>query len=211
MSPVSDAVADWKARPEGPEYEAVRRRLVDAAEAIVREQGVNALRLDSVAEAVGLHRSSVYRYFSSKEELLTAVVAQSSLRLRQKIVRKLGRDAPLERFLAEGLAMALAELATDPVHQSLLAPSATAAMARAGGRALTSGIRPLIDPVFELAADQGLLREGVTPEDASRWLRIVASGLLRSPEVLPKRAELVRLLELMLVPALLAPDQRSRR
>jgi hypothetical protein len=107
--------------------------------------------------------------------------------------------------------MALAELVNDPVHQSLLAPSTTAAMARAGSRALTAGIRPLLDPVFELAADQGLLREGVTPEDASRWLRIVASGLLCSPEVLPKRAELVRLLELMLVPALLAPEPRARR
>ncbi|MFN8040076.1 MAG: TetR/AcrR family transcriptional regulator [Acidimicrobiales bacterium] len=201
---MSDAepVPAWKARPEGPEYEAVRERLVDAAEAIVREKGPAALRLDSVAEAAGLHRSSVYRYFGSKEDLLTAVVARASMRVRRKVVRKLGRDAPLERFLTEGLAMALAELVTDPLQQSLMSPSASAAMARAGGKALTSGIRPMVDPVFEAAAEQGMLRPGVTPEDASRWLQIVASGLLRGPEVIPRRDELVRLLETMLVPAL---------
>ena len=207
---MSDAepVPAWKARPEGAEYEAVRTRLVDAAEAIVREKGPAALRLDSVAEAAGLHRSSVYRYFGSKEDLLTAVVSRASLRVRRKVVRKLGRDAPLERFLTEGLAMALAELVTDPLQQALMAPSASAAMARAGGKALSSGIRPMVDPVFEAAAAQGLLRPGVTPEDASRWLQVVASGLLRGPDPIPRRDELVRLLETMLVPALFG-DQAS--
>lgn len=200
---MTETVPGWKARPEGPEYDAVRGRLVDAAEAIVRDHGVNALRLDSVAEAAGLHRSSVYRYFGSKEELLTAVATQSSMRVRRKVVRKLGRDAPLEKLLAEGLALALAELATDPVHRSLMSPSASAAMARAGGKALTSGIRPMVDPVFEAAAAQGILRTGVTPEDATRWLQIVASGLVRSPDLVPNRKALVALLEKMLVPTLI--------
>lgn len=201
---MTPTVANWKARPEGPDYDVVRGRLVDAAEAIVRDHGVNALRLDSVAEAAGLHRSSVYRYFGSKEELLTAVVAQASMRVRRKVIRKLGKDAPIERILAEGLAIALAEIVRDPVHRSLMAPSASEAMARAGRKALTAGILPLVDPVFEMAAQQGILREGVSPEDATRWLQIVASGLVRSPEILPERNELVRLLELMLVPTLLA-------
>ena len=193
---------DWKARPEGPDYETVRGRLVDAAEQIVRDGGVNALRLDSVAEAVGLHRSSVYRYFESKEDLLTAVATQASMRVRRKVVQKLGRSAPPERLLAEGLAMALAELATDPVHRALTDPSVSEAMAKVGGKALTGGLAPLVDPVFAEAAEQGLLREGVSPEDASRWLQVVARGLLRSPDILPDASELTALLELMLIPAL---------
>ena len=60
-----------------------------------------------------------------------------------------------------------------------------------------------VEPMFLAAAEQGVLREGVTPEDASRWLQIVASGLVRSPNIVPDADELVRLLELMLVPALL--------
>ena len=116
---------DWKARPEGAEYSAMRRRLVDAAEQIVRTQGAAALRLDSVSEAVGLHRSSVYRYFDSKEELLTAVAVQATFRVGREVIDALGVSAGPEQLLVEGLAMAMAKIAVDPVHRSLMAPSAS--------------------------------------------------------------------------------------
>ena len=203
------AAPEWKARPEGPDYDVVRRRLVDAAEAIVRDRGVGALRLDSVADAVGLHRSSVYRYVDSKEELVTAVVVQATLRVGRTVIAELGEDAPPERFLVEGLAIALAEMANDPVHRSLVAPSASASMARVGGRALTEGIRPLVEPMFAAAAEQGLLREGVSPDDALRWLQIVATGLVRQPDLVPDPADLTALLRLMLLPALLEPPDGS--
>lgn len=180
----------------------MKGRLVDAAEEIVRAGGVNALRLDSVAEAAGLHRSSVYRYFGSKEELLTAVVTKASMRVRRKVVKRLGRSAPPEQLLAEGLAMALAELASDPIHRALADPSASETMAKVGSKAFTSGLGPLVDPVFEQAAAQGLLREGVSPVEASRWLQVVARGLQRSPDITADRAELTALLELMLIPVL---------
>ena len=67
----------------------------------------------------------------------------------------------------------------------------------------SEGIRPLVEPMFAAAEARGALREGVTPDDALQWLFIVASGLLRSPGPLPEREELTRLLQLMLVPALL--------
>ena len=197
------STSEWKARPEGPEYDAVRRRLVEAAETIVREDGAAALRLDSVGDAVGLHRSSVYRYFDSKEDLLIAVVVRATLRLGREVIDAIGPAARADRFIVDGLAMALARIATDPVHRSLMAPSTSEAMTRVGTRALTEGMRPLVEPMFVAAAEQGVLREGVTPDDALRWLLIVATGLFRAPEVAPDREELTRLLELMLVPALL--------
>ena len=196
-------MTEWKARPDSPEYELTRQRVVDAAEAIVRDRGVGALRLDSVAEAVGLHRSSVYRYFDSKEELLVAVVVQATLRLGREVVAQLGADASPDRFVVDGLVMALARIANDPLHQSLLSPSASEAVARVGGRVLTDGLRPLVEPMFTAAADRGMLREGVTPDDAVQWLQIVATGLLRASPGLREPDVLMRLLELMLVPALL--------
>jgi len=198
---------DWKARPGGPDYVATRQRLVDAAEAIVRDQGAAAVRLDSVGESVGLHRSSVYRYFDSKEDLLTAVTVQATLRVGREVIERLGDDATPEELLVDGLAMAMARIATDPVHRSLMAPSASEAMTRVGDRALTEGIRPLIEPMFAAAADQGTLRAGVTPDDALRWLQIVATGLFRAPGLLPEVDELTRMLQLMLVPALLEVDR----
>ena len=77
--PVSEPT--WKAQPQGPEYDAVRQRIVDAAEHLIRDGGVGALRQEAVAAHAGLARSSVYRYFDSKEELVTAAVVQSTLRI----------------------------------------------------------------------------------------------------------------------------------
>ncbi len=196
---------DWKARPVGPDYETTRQRLVDAAEAVVRERGVAALRLDSVAEVVDLHRSSIYRYFDSKEALITAVVVQASLRVGPRVIERLGDDADPERFLVDGLVIALGEMGDNPVFTSLLAPAASPSVARIAGTALTEGIRPLIEPMFVVAADRGVLRAGVTPEDAIQWLQIVATGLLRLPGI-PGPAELRPLLGQMLVPALLDVD-----
>lgn len=194
--------------PDGPatdDHQRTRKRLVDAAEAIVRTDGVSALRLDAVADEVGLHRSSVYRYFDSKEALVTAVVVQATLRVGRTVIDRLGEDAPPERFLAEGLAIALAEMAVDPVHRSLLDPAASAWIARIGPRVMTEGIRPLVEPIFTDAAGRGALRDGVTPDDAIRWLQIVAMGLVRTTEPAPDADALVALLERMLVPALLRP------
>lgn len=193
---------DWKARPVGPDYETTRQRLVDAAEEVVRDRGVAALRLDSVAEVVDLHRSSIYRYFDSKEALITAVVVQASLRVGHRVIERLGDDADPERFLVDGLVIALGEMGDNPVFTSLLAPAASASIARIAGAALTEGIRPLIEPMFVAAAQRGVLRPDVTPEDAIQWLQIVATGLLRLPGP-PDPARLRVLLQRMLVPALL--------
>ena len=52
----------------------------------------------------------------------------------------------------------------------------------------------------------------MTTDDALRWLLIVATGLFRVPDVVPGVDELARLLELMLVPALLdAAEVEQRR
>ena len=198
---------EWKARRQSPEYAATRRRLIEAAERIVRDKGVAALRLDSVGEQVGLHRSSVYRYFDSKEELLTAVVVQATLRVGREVIAELGVSARPEQFLVEGLALAMARIATEPVHRSLMAPTTSEAMTRVGMRALTEGIRPLVEPMFVSAAQQGLLREGVSTDDALRWLLVVATGLFRSPDMVPDGDDLIRLLDLLLVPALFDPSK----
>jgi AcrR family transcriptional regulator len=199
---VVEPSASWKAKPEGADYQAMHRRLVAAAAAIVEESGAAALRLDAVAERVGLHRSSLYRYVDSKEELLTAVVVEASLRIGRQVIERLGPDPDPQRFLVEGLATALALLADDPIYRSLSAPGASEAMSRVGSRALTEGLRPLVEPLFAEADARGLLRDGVSPDDALRWLQVVATGLARAPDVATSTEDLTGLLERMLVPAL---------
>ncbi|MCZ2526488.1 TetR family transcriptional regulator [Streptomyces sp. SCUT-3] len=51
-------------------------RLIDAAEAIVAEEGVDALTAGAVAKRAGIARNSIYRYFDSVDDLLQLVVTR---------------------------------------------------------------------------------------------------------------------------------------
>ncbi len=205
MSATATADADhsWKARPEGSDYDAVRSRLVDAAESLVREHGVAALRQEAVAERAGLSRSSVYRYFNSKDELVVAAVVRSTLRIGQQVIDGIGPDAGPEEFLVRGIVDSIRAMAADPLHQSLTTPASTTRMSRLTNTALREGVRPLVDPVFEAASARGALRSGVTRDDVVNWLQVVALGLMQSPGLAADADEVEALLRRMLVPAVL--------
>ncbi|MFE2871112.1 TetR/AcrR family transcriptional regulator [Embleya sp. NPDC059259] len=51
-------------------------RLIDAAEAILNEDGVENLTAGAVAARAGIARNSIYRYFDSIEDLLELVVTR---------------------------------------------------------------------------------------------------------------------------------------
>ncbi|MFB7513020.1 TetR/AcrR family transcriptional regulator [Streptomyces sp. NPDC056144] len=51
-------------------------RLIDAAEAILNEDGVEGLTAGAVAARAGIARNSIYRYFDSIEDLLELVVTR---------------------------------------------------------------------------------------------------------------------------------------
>src|SRR5437763_4699380 len=80
-----------------------RRRLLEAAQALFREQGLD-VSVAEIAEAAGLGRGTLFRNFASKEDLIAAVVAE---RMHEAALR--GRellDAPdpeeaLFEFIAE--------------------------------------------------------------------------------------------------------------
>jgi AcrR family transcriptional regulator len=193
---------EWKAKPESSQYDEVRNQLIDAAEAIMRRKGITAVRLDSVASDVGLHRSSVYRYFNTKEELITAVVVKATLRLGAAITDRIGRDASPDRLLVDGVVDALRAMRADELFQSLNAPAASEAVSRISSAAVAEGIRPLLEPMLDAAAQRGGLRDGVSPDDALRWLMVVTSGVIASPHLVPDDDDLRDLLNRLLVPAL---------
>jgi len=208
---VGAAEPTWKARPEGEDYAAVRQRLVDAAASLIREGGLKALRQDAVAERAGLHRSSVYRYFDSKQDLVTTAVVQSTLRIGRVIQERIGDDAAPEEFVVAGVIQALEAMAADPLHRALNAPGSSRAMTRLANNALRDGVRPLLESVFGDTSGHSVLRDGVTTDEAIRWLQVVSLGLMQAPNVVRDSDDLANMLTLMLVPALITTEPASRR
>ena len=58
-----------------PEYrEDAKRRIIEAAMDVIAERGSERMRIDDVAQKLGVTKGAVYWYFKSKEELISAVL-----------------------------------------------------------------------------------------------------------------------------------------
>ncbi|MCD2106478.1 TetR/AcrR family transcriptional regulator [Rhodococcus erythropolis] len=83
---------------------AQRRALLDAAHALLSEAPDRPPGLGEVAAKAGLARSSVYHYFRSREDLLSAVVEDMFPRWNDKIVEAMaGADDPVWAYVEANL------------------------------------------------------------------------------------------------------------
>ncbi len=80
---------------ERREEEKERRRaeILDAAEALYREKGWDAVTVDQVARSARLSRALVYVYFRDKGELLFAIGERAMLLLRDRFIAAAGQHS----------------------------------------------------------------------------------------------------------------------
>ncbi len=82
------------------EQQARRERLVEAARMLAMEGGYPAVTMHDVADRAGVARATVYRYFATKDHLLTEVAAAWVHRVTDDIDALAVGDTPIERLTA---------------------------------------------------------------------------------------------------------------
>ncbi|HEX4491371.1 MAG TPA: TetR family transcriptional regulator [Acidimicrobiia bacterium] len=96
------------------ETAARRRRLVESAVALAGEGGYDAVQMRDVAARAEVALGTLYRHFSSKDQLLLAAMAAQADTLRCRIEQRPPRgDSPAER-VSEGLRRACTALERQP-------------------------------------------------------------------------------------------------
>jgi AcrR family transcriptional regulator len=99
-----------------------REQLLDAAKAVVADDGFHAVSIEAVARRAGITRPIVYRHFDDLAALLEALVERETVRalgqLREFVPRKLAGD-PREGLIA-GLRGYLQAVESDPVTWRLM-------------------------------------------------------------------------------------------
>ncbi len=81
--------------------EATRARLLSAGGAVIKKNGFATTGVDSLMETVGLTGGAFYSHFSSKSDLLEAILARELNLTREMLTSK--QDLPLEQWLSETL------------------------------------------------------------------------------------------------------------
>ena len=87
------------------EREELRDKIVEAARDILSERGLEGFSMREIARRIEYSPATIYLYFTSKEELLRAVVGEGMRRLSEVIAKEMSSAGPVsaaERYRASG-------------------------------------------------------------------------------------------------------------
>ncbi|MFW0788612.1 TetR/AcrR family transcriptional regulator [Gordonia sp. CPCC 205333] len=177
----SDRPGDWLA---GERAELAAGRILDVAEELFIADGVNAVTMRQVAEAVGCSRATLYRYFPSREVLQLAYIDRAAQQVVRHVSDAVGETVGEERTL-RAITAALAGVRANPALLAWFTPDAAG----------TSTDLALISPAVEKVVADFLGAPSNTPVTHLRaqWLVRVIVSLLTSPgESLFVEEELLR-------------------
>lgn len=180
--------------------------ILAAARQCYVEQGIAATGMKEVAAAAGVARSTVYRYFPGRDELLVAAVRGEMIVLNGFIRERIADYAAPADQLVEGLILALREIPRRPLLAAVFASEDGSRARRViwQSAVIVQFGEALMAHVIEPAADAGVLQDAVAPEVLVEWVyRLLLSFLTLPSNVLRSETELRTTLHALLVPVLL--------
>lgn len=180
--------------------------ILDAARRCYLERGISATGMQDVAACAGVARSTVYRYFPGRDDLLVAIIkgemAQLNIRLRKRLAKY---PHPADQVV-EGMIVAIKEVPRRPLLRAVFASDEDSRARRAiwSSDVIVRFGEELMDHVIRPARDAGLLQDAVRPEILVEWVyRLLLSFLTLPSNWVRTDAQLRATLHALLVPVLL--------
>jgi AcrR family transcriptional regulator len=163
--------------PSERRHSRTRQAILDAARAIINEQGIDALSMRTLADKVDYSPSALYNYFKGKEEIVDALRAMGWA-LAATMQRRVSHDLPpVEQFYQKGLAyLKFAETYPD-YYLLLMSPSdnVPGSVEEFFGR---PDFGKLVDDVEQVVASGGLkLPPGYTPLHFAFFVWFLVHGI----------------------------------
>jgi AcrR family transcriptional regulator len=156
--------------------------VVEAAIGLFLEHGYRSVSLADIAEAVGLARNSLYRYFPGKEHILLAWLRREMPDQARRAAAAIDPDAPpVDQVLA--WARFQLDYAREPVHQLLAAMGEIAHELDPEARAeLADSHRLVLEPVQAMLEAAGV-RDAADRQARTSLLFGLVLGAARHEEV----------------------------
>lgn len=190
----------WAGTPPADDAEA-RKRIIDAALRLVDRRGAAQTTVSDIADALGITRRTVYRYFAGTEELFTAV-AEEALGSFVAQIDRLVADLDVTSQLVEVVAHIIERLPHEPQLVLLLANDRSNMFSRA---MLTPAVIRRCRTILHHAQidwNQLGFDEGTVDELIEFLLRVIQSMVIAPPEPPRSSAQLRAYLHRWIGPAL---------
>ncbi|MEH6550739.1 MAG: TetR/AcrR family transcriptional regulator [Pseudomonadales bacterium] len=181
-------------------------KILLAARQCYLKQGIRATGMKEVSVAADVARSTLYRYFPSKDDVLVAVIKREMEAANVVISKKLQSYEQPADVVVEGILLALQEIPRRPLLKAVFASdedsSARAVIWRSD--IIVEFGEQLLEHVIEPALELGLLQDKVKPEIMAEWVYRILLSLLTLPSNWVKSDDDLRaMLHVLLVPVLL--------
>ena len=188
--------------------------ILRAARRCYLDRGFSGTGMRDVAAAAGVARSTVYRYFPGRDDLLVATVKREMEVLNRQIRSRLaGSDDPADQVV-EGLILAIRTIPRRPLLRAVFASDEDSRARRVVWRSdvIVHFGEELMDHVIRPAATSGQLQDAVRPEILVEWVyRLLLSFLTLPSNWIRRDDELRATLHALLVPVLLTSSPRRTR
>lgn len=180
--------------------------ILRAAKQCYLSEGIAKTGMREVASAAGVARSTLYRYFPSRDDVLVATIKLEMEAANVGISKRLQKFSEPADIIVEGLIMAIKEILRRPLLKAVFASDEDAVARRAiwNSDIIVSFGEELMDSVVQPALDAGLLNTEVRPEILVEWVyRVLLSFLTLPSNWIKKDKQLRTTLHALLVPVLL--------
>lgn len=181
-------------------------RAMDAAVVCFSEMGIHKTNMEDVAKRAGMARSTLYRYFKDRDELILAVVEREAEKLAQEVVQRISRYSNIRAYIVEGILYAYDATYENPLLARLFEEESTSIANRlllATNKLqfiAVEALKQLIQP----AQESGMLRKDVSLELMMDWLLRILLSFIAIPSEFTRTEEARReMLDQMLLPVLI--------
>jgi AcrR family transcriptional regulator len=184
--------------------------ILSAARRCYLAAGIEKTGMREVAAQAGVARSTLYRYFATRDEVLVAVIRQDMVSLGERLRLCLKAYPEPEHHIVEGLVLAIEEIPRLPLLNAVFA-SETGSRARRviwGSPEIIELGNDFMQDVIAPALQQNRLQDQVAPEVLVEWVYRILISFLTLPSNWVKRGDQLRsCLHALLIPVVLkAPE-----
>jgi AcrR family transcriptional regulator len=182
-----------------------RERLLNAAERCFERFGLRRTTVDDVAREAKVSRSTVYRYFDGRGDLIAGAYLRESEAVNAKVQALMSKPGPYAERLIKATLRSIEAVRRGKYLPLMLTPegSLLASKAVTASSAFYDTMRATMGPFVEQAKADGELRPDLELDDLNEWtLRIIFSFAMFDSPTERDEQRIRHLLETFLAPAL---------
>jgi AcrR family transcriptional regulator len=156
-----------------------RTRILEAVMLAISENGEGAIRVQKIAESVGVREPSVYHFFKNREELVEAAHIERYRRSHLEMVRPFQAGAALadnaedfRRIVKKILSLVYSAEREDirSIRMSVLGAAQTSPKIAEAIRQINFEVSSKVAEVFATAQEKNWIRKEVDPLAAAYWI-----------------------------------------